>query len=91
MSYADTASKYHNFIVDAMAHHKGKILQKNEIIKVLVSEFPELELKQEWILPSDHCINHANKGACYCSKDRNAIFEKIGHGKYKVRQYLQKL
>lgn len=91
MGWRDFASTFHDYIVEAMTNHKGEVLQKGRIIKILISKFPELESKEEWILPSDHCINHTNKGACYCAEKEKAIFERIGHGKYKARQHLCKL
>ncbi len=91
MGWRDFAGTFHDYIVEAMTNHKGEILQKGEITKVLIGKFPKLESKEEWILPSDHCINHTNKGACHCAETKKAIFERIGYGKYKVRQHLHNL
>ena len=91
MSWNDFAKTFHNSIVESMEAHQGEILQKNTIVKIIISKFPELESKKGWILPSDHCIKHTNNGACYCSQTEKAIFDRIGWGKYKVRYNLVKL
>jgi transcriptional regulator with XRE-family HTH domain len=38
-----------------------------------------------WVQASDHAVNMTNKGACWCAKTDEAIFEQIKHGLYRVR------
>ena len=71
------ASSFHDYIVEAMDNHRGQVLRTSEILNILIEEFPELEHRKDWIQPPDHCINHTNKGACYCAETEAAIFEKI--------------
>ena len=85
------ASTFHDYIVEAMDNHKGQVLRTGEILKILINKFPELEIRKDWIQPPDHCINHTNKGACYCAEKDTAIFEKVTRGKYRVRHSLYKL
>ena len=84
MSWQDEAIKYHDYLERAMKPHQGNVLEKKTIIKILLAKFPELTEKSAWILPSDHCINHTNKGPCNCSMTSRAIFERVGFGKYRV-------
>ena len=85
------ASTYHDYIVEAMENYKGQDLKTGEILKILINRFPELEVRKDWIQPPDHCINHTNKGACYCAETDKAVFEQVKHGTYKVRKNLYKL
>lgn len=89
--YRGTASKYHNQIVDAMTALKGEKLNTGEIVKKIIDRYPELKQNKDWIYPSDHCINHTNDGACYCAESDTAIFEKVKHGTYRIRQSSHKL
>jgi len=91
MGWRDFASSFHNYLVEAMMSHKGLVLGNREIKELLIEICPELKSEEGWVLASDHCINHTNKGACHCAETEKAIFEKVGYGKYKVRQHLCKL
>lgn len=84
MAYSDEVSKYHKILAAAMAPYKGQHLSNQEIKKILLKSYPELESKPNWIFPSDHCRNHTCKGACYCTMTDKAIFNRIGYGKYVV-------
>jgi hypothetical protein len=84
VSFSDEVSKYHVQLSEAMAHHKGQVLTNPEIRRILITSYPELEAKEDWIQPSDHCRNHTNKGPCYCSMSDKAIFNKVGRAKYLV-------
>ena len=84
LGFSGFVSKYHKKLSEAMSPHRGKVLMNPEIRKILFTSYPELKIKEEWILPSDHCRNHTNKGACYCSMSDKAIFDRIGWGKYLV-------
>ena len=65
-------------------------MTRSEILELIKSN-PAFKGQEQWIYPSDHCINHTNKGACYCAKTDKTIFERIGRGKYKVLESLNKL
>ncbi len=90
-TWRNFGSKFHNYIVDAMENHKDETLQAIDIRKIVIGKFPKLEPEEKWIQASDHCINLTNKGACYCAKNEKAIFERISHGKYKVRSNLLRM
>lgn len=85
MSWTEEATKYHERLAVAMRPHADETLSNEKITKILMKKYPELREKSDWILPSDHCINHTNKGACQCSMSEKAIFERVGVGKYLVR------
>jgi len=85
MSFTDKVSKYHDKLFRVMSSHIGETLKTARIKGILITSCPELRGEEQWIYPSDHCINHTNKGACTCIMNENAIFEKIVRGKYKVR------
>lgn len=84
MTYSDEVTKYHEKLADTFVPHKGMELTNKEIKKILLKRYPKIKDKESWILPSDHCINHTNKGACECSMKNIAIFKRIGRGKYLV-------
>jgi hypothetical protein len=84
MGFSDEVSKYHKKLFDAMVPHKGEILDNSQIKRILITFDEKLKSKEAWILPSDHCRNHTNKGACYCSMSIKAIFNRVGRGKYLV-------
>ena len=84
MGFSDEVSKYHKKLLESMIPHRGQVLTNPEIRRILITKYPELEAKDDWILPSDHCRNHTCKGACYCSMSDKAIFNREGRGRYKV-------
>ena len=84
MGFSDEVSKYHKKLFEAMVPHKGQILTNPKIRRILFKSYPEIEAKEDWILPSDHCGNHTCKGACYCSMSAEAIFDRVRRGKYLV-------
>ena len=84
MSFTDEVSKYHRKLSEAMVPYRGKVLTNPEIRRILITSCPELKVKEDWILPSDHCRNHTCKGACYCSMSNEAIFDRVERGKYLV-------
>ena len=85
MSFTDEVSKYHNALRMAMVPHQGCRLVNREIASILLQSNPDLSNKIDWIMASDHCADHTNQGACTCSMTKNAIFNRIGRGKYLVR------
>jgi hypothetical protein len=84
VSFSGVVSKYHEKLSEAMSSHRGQVLTIPGIKRILFTFFPEIEANEDWILPSDHCRNHTNKGACYCSMSDKAIFERVERGKYLV-------
>ena len=84
MAWREESTKYHNMLADAMVPYSGATLTKSTIEKVLAEKYPELKEKLDWVLPSDHCVNRTNKGACYCAETEKAIFERVGWGKYRI-------
>ena len=80
MSFSDEVSKYHGKLSEAMAPHKGEILTNKEIKKILISSYPKVRLKEDWILPSDHCRNHTCKGgrAIVQCLTKRSLIEKEG-------------
>jgi hypothetical protein len=83
-TWRETMTKYHNNLKHAVMHHSGEVLKTSQIKKIIEGD-PSLAADAQFVFPSDHCINHTNKGACYCAMTEEAIFEKIRHGMYRVR------
>lgn len=77
------ASKFHDQLKMVMIPYKNNVL-KTAKIKNIIESVPTLKGQEQWIYPSDHCINHTNKGACDCAKTENALFFQIARGKYRV-------
>ncbi|MBN1364562.1 MAG: hypothetical protein JW976_07145 [Syntrophaceae bacterium] len=83
--WREKAAKYHNDLKQTMIRYRGKILQTSHI-REIIEQHPVLAKDSQFVYPSDHCINHTNKGACYCALTEEAIFEQIRHGIYRVRK-----
>ena len=81
--WTDVTSKYHDMFLRAMMPYRNEVLERSQIIKIIES-VPALKDYVQFVYPSDHCINHTNKGACTCALTGKAIFERIGRAKYKV-------
>ena len=77
------ASKFHEDLKRSMVPYKKMVLEKARIEKI-IEENKSLKENAQWIFPSDHCINHTNKGACFCAITTQAIFERVSKGKYIV-------
>jgi hypothetical protein len=82
--WREVTSQFHDNLMEVMAPFQNQIL-KTSTIKRIIAGYQAFEGKEQWIYPSDHCINHTNKGACYCAETEEAIFMKIRRGMYKVR------
>lgn len=65
-----------------MSPYKGETLKTSEIMDIFRREFPRFDVK--FTQPPDHCINHCPKGACWCAKTEDAIFEQVKTGYYNV-------
>lgn len=64
---------------------KGDILTTAEIRRIYEKKYINPDVM--WVHPPDHCINRVNKVACWCAETDEAIFERIKHGEYKVRDF----
>lgn len=84
-SWRDFGTKFHDVFKLVMKPYKNQVLETSRIKKI-IENVPEFHGKEQWIQPSDHCINLTNKGACYCALTDNAIFEQITRGRYRVLQ-----
>lgn len=84
--WTKNVSRFHNNLNSAMEPYQGRQLMTREIAKIIIDS-PILAHDAQFIFPSDHCINHTNKGACVCALhgDGEPIFEKIKRGIYLVR------
>lgn len=83
-TWQETSTKFHDGLKQAVTRHSGETLRTSQIKKIVESN-PSLAAHAQFVFPSDHCINHTNKGACYCALTEEAIFEKVRHGVYRVR------
>ncbi len=84
MSRTDYVSQFHDKLANAMAPRVGQTLTNRDIQKILLDRYPTLKKDAEWIQPSDHCRNHTCKDACRCTTTDDAIFDRVGRGKYFV-------
>ncbi len=82
--WRDTTTRFHGDLKQTMTRHSGETLRTSQIKKIIEGNRNLAEYAQ-FVFPSDHCINHTNEGACYCALTEEAIFEKIRHGIYRVR------
>ena len=84
MSWKKVATKYHADLARAIKPFAGQEMRKREIDKLVAKELPD-QKENQWIFPSDHCFNRINKGSCSCGGSKNALFERVGWGRYRVR------
>lgn len=82
-SWRKFGSKFHDELMNAMRPYQNKTLETSRIRRIIES-VPVFKGSEQWIQPSDHCINHTNKGACCCALTERAIFEQIRRGLYRV-------
>jgi hypothetical protein len=80
---------YHHELESAMRGHTGQILKAANIKEIALRQYPHL--KENWILPSDHSLNHkaSVKKSCWCAFvdsecQPHAIFEQIRRGYYRI-------
>jgi len=73
----------HQKILLSMAPHRGKALKTGTIITITQERSPGIPVGS--ILPNDHA--EGNKHPCWCANTQNRIFDRISHGKYKVRYH----
>ena len=76
-------AKYHDELVTLMAMHRGETFSAAQITDMFETRYPDL--RSDFVQPSDHCVNHTCKGACWCSSTENALFERSNRNTYFVR------
>jgi hypothetical protein len=84
MSFTTVVSQYHTDLAQTVRALRGRLVTQREVRDAFVDKFPNLEAKQDWVKPSDHCRNQTNKGACVCAKTPNALFERVEWNCYRV-------
>jgi len=82
--FTTTVSKRHNRLAQVIGPMHGKTVKKSTVDAAWKSAFPALANDTQWIILSDHCINHTNKGACKSAKTELALFERVARGEYRV-------
>jgi hypothetical protein len=82
--WTTTSARFHDDLKNAMQSHQGRELETSDIRKLIKKE-PTLAHNVQLIYPSDHCINHTNKGACSCAQTDGAIFMRLRKGLYRIR------
>jgi hypothetical protein len=83
-SFTTPVSKRHNRLAEVVGVMRGRIVQKTDIDHAWNLAFPTLVKDTQWIILSDHCVNHTNKGACRCAKTELALFERLSRGIYRI-------
>jgi hypothetical protein len=68
-------AKYHDELAALMSKHKGETLTTAQIRQLFIDEYEHLAKDIDWVQPTDHCIDHTCKDACWCSKSDNALFD----------------
>lgn len=82
-----TISKYHDNLARAMkAFRDDDEVTQADVRTAYSVSFPECPDDLQWIMPADHCFNHRNDGSCECVESERAIFDRLGHNRYKVRR-----
>ena len=75
------------FIVNKLITNQGvtptTCVSQTEVSNLFARAHPGGGAK--WVIAADHCRNHTNSGACQCAQTENAIFERLGRNRYRVR------
>lgn len=74
----------HDRFVQAFKGMGGKELSTSEIKAIIIGIFPDMN--QRSILPNDHASG--NKSPCWCAGSDKRVFDRITHGRYRVRTSL---
>lgn len=77
------SKRIHENLRKVFESNKGKEFSAAAIRKLYEAKYKSPDVM--WVQASDHAVNMTNKGACWCAKTDEAIFERIKHGLYKVR------
>jgi hypothetical protein len=78
-------SEYHDRLVVAITSLRGREVTQAEVRAAYALAFPDRESDLKWVMAADHCIDHTNDAPCTCSRADSAIFERLGHNRYRVR------
>jgi len=83
-SFGESLNKKNHYnLMRLLSNDAGRLISRTELRKRYQEKYPEENV--DWVQAPDHCINRTNKGACWCAKSDDAIFEWIEKGLYKVR------
>jgi hypothetical protein len=77
-----TGKTNHDRFASVFRERTGRIFATAEIVKLMSTES---DIQFGSILPNDH--GEGNKGECPCVATDRQIFNRIGHGKYRVRDF----
>lgn len=86
MSFTPATTGTHAFLAQALREVQGQILQSKQIVELVRSLVPEIGERIQWMIPSDHCINHVPKGGCECGGTDRALLVRVKRGWYEVRE-----
>jgi len=75
-------ARYHDELAQLMCKHKGKTFTAGQIKQMFRDAYPDL--RDDFVAPSDHCINHTCKEACDCAGTDRAIFSRPRRNTYIV-------
>lgn len=75
--------KDHYRFVEAFKHMAGQELETNQIEAIMLDKFG---IPSGSARPNDHA--EGNKDECGCARTDDRIFDRIGHGLYRVRPNL---
>lgn len=78
-------TEYHDRLAQAIRNLRGQEVTQSRIREAYTDEFPDSTEDLQWIMAADHCRDHTNRGPCRCSCTENALFERLGRNRYRVR------
>jgi hypothetical protein len=76
------ATTNHDRFASVFKNRLGKTFSTSDIVKIMLAES---DIQGGSILPNDH--GEGNKGQCPCVGTDHQIFDRVGRGIYRVRQY----
>src|SRR5262245_11952785 len=89
-SIRTTVTCLHDRLAQAMAPLAGEEVTQAQVQNAYAEAYPDAADRQ-WVQAPDHCIDHTCQGACECAQTRAALFERLGHNRYRVRSAPQPL
>ena len=84
--WRNKTTAYHDALDTLFANYRGQMMKTSEIRDIIKAD-QRLAPNAQFIYPSDHCLNHTNRGACHCALTMRAIFERVRQGLYCVRKH----
>jgi hypothetical protein len=78
-------SDYHDRLAQAVIPHRGRDLKQKDIRAAYIEAYPTPGDDLQLLMAANHCLNYTNRRPCGCSRTENALFEKLGHNRYRVR------